>query len=131
MNVFGDDPSSPTLVYTELATKLFDNASGIGSGLATPVPPHGIIIKTDKEEVFVGITCWGFHLGTWEDNQICMSRLFYSSELAQCLDDYVKEKKLHKFPQIYVDILSGRNNICPECPCPKDLGTVPERHTDD
>jgi hypothetical protein len=79
-----------------------------GYGINQPIPPHGIVFDTDKEKVFVGITQFGFHLGKWNSNQFDQRKLFFSPELALCLQDYVKKHKLQHFPKIEVDVLSGK-----------------------
>jgi hypothetical protein len=81
---------------------------GFGYGINQPIPPHGIVFDTDKEKVFVGITQFGFHLGKWNSNQFDQRKLFFSPELALCLQDYVKKHKLQHFPKIEVDVLSGK-----------------------
>jgi len=71
-----------------------------------PIPHNAIVLETDKEKIFIGITSNGFHLGMWESNRIVYARIFYCPELAWCLDDYVKKYKLEDFP-VPVDYLSG------------------------
>jgi hypothetical protein len=87
------------------------SGGGIGYGANLPIPPHGIIFETDNEKVFIGITRFGFLLGSWKGNKIDQSKLFYSPELALFLDDYVKKNKLQNFPKINIDVLSGKNAI--------------------
>jgi len=99
--------SSPIIRYFSPLTTI----SGIGLGPTSPIPPHGIIFDTEKESVFIGITPFGFHLGSWDGNKIYQAKLFYSPELALCLDDYVKKHNLQKFPKIYVDGLTGKDMI--------------------
>jgi hypothetical protein len=84
--------------------------SGIGYGIH-PFPPHGILFETDKEKFFIGITRFGFHLGSWKNNKIDQSKLFYWPELSLFLDDYIKKNKLQDFPQINLDVLSGKDAI--------------------
>ena len=56
--------------------------------------PFGIIIETDKREVFIWITNFGFHLGSWENNGFNFDREFYFPDLALVLIQYLEDHSL-------------------------------------
>jgi len=100
--------SSAAMLRGSTASPFASSRGGWRTHPSAPLPHHAIVFETDKEKVFIGITRMGLHLGEWEGNKIDGARIFFSPELALCLDDYIKKHKLENFPATSVDALSGK-----------------------
>jgi hypothetical protein len=79
---------------------------GYGPGLNHP--PHGIILYTEKTNIFVGLCPFGFHLGTWKGKKLNQEKLFYWPNVSYLLKKYVKKHHLKNFPNLNLYDLSGK-----------------------
>jgi hypothetical protein len=82
-----------------------------GYGHSINFAPHGIILYTEKEKVFIGLTPFGFRLGIWKGKQLGSERLFYWTDISYLLKKYIKKHRLENFPNIDQYDLSGKNRF--------------------